>query len=101
MSNQVLAELAHVLLRKYDVSANVILEIAKGMVYGSSWSVVDYGSKTVIKALECVGSLGNVSLFDALISETMKESGISQIMTENVKDFVRIPSIRIINPFKS
>ncbi len=31
----------------------------------------------------------------------MKENGVSQIMTENAKDFARMSGIRVTNPFKS
>lgn len=34
-------------------------------------------------------------------AQTMKENGITEIITENEADFHNIPGIKITNPFKS
>ena len=41
------------------------------------------------------------TFWDALIAACMLEKGIKTIVTENERDFKRIPGITIINPFKA
>jgi predicted nucleic acid-binding protein len=38
---------------------------------------------------------------DALIAACMLENGIEIIVTENERDFKRIPGITVINPFRT
>jgi predicted nucleic acid-binding protein len=38
-------------------------------------------------------------LWDAAIAATMKENDIFEIVTENVKDFKKIPQLKVSNPF--
>ncbi len=42
----------------------------------------------------------NVHFFDALLGATMKENYVKEIITEDIKDFEKIPGIKVINPFK-
>jgi predicted nucleic acid-binding protein len=37
--------------------------------------------------------------WDIMIAETMKEAGVRDLYTENEKDFLEIPWIRVVNPF--
>lgn len=39
-------------------------------------------------------------IFDLYLAATGLASGVSQILTDNEKDFIGIPSIKAINPFK-
>jgi len=40
------------------------------------------------------------SYWDALLAATMKRHGITKIITENVKDFRKVPGLTVENPFK-
>ncbi len=42
----------------------------------------------------------DIDYWDALIAATMQENNINIIITENTKDFKKIPWIRVISPFK-
>ena len=42
-----------------------------------------------------------VPFWDALIAASMLDAGISSIVTENERDFRRVPGINVINPFRS
>lgn len=63
------------------------------------FTVITYKGETVLDALS-LSSAHNVHFFDALLAATMKENYISEIITENEKDFARIPGIKAVNPFK-
>src|SRR5271170_5313406 len=98
VSNQVLVELFNACTRKLGVPVDQANIIVKSLIVSKHWRKIDYSSITVNRAL------GNSELFktpflDVLMSETMKENGITQIITENEKHLSRIPGIKIINPF--
>jgi predicted nucleic acid-binding protein len=100
ISNQVLAELFFVLTSKFEhpLSAEVASEIINDFVNSEKWRKIEYTSETVKRAaFTCRTS--KTEFWDTLIAETMKEHGISKIITENVKDFDKIPGLEVINPF--
>jgi len=41
-----------------------------------------------------------VSIWDSLIAETALENGIVKIYTENLKDFKKIPGLKVVNPME-
>jgi len=42
----------------------------------------------------------NIHYRDALLCATMKHNGITNIFTENLKDFVKVPWIAAVNPMQ-
>lgn len=62
--------------------------------------MVDRSPKTILQAVDLV-KLHRISIWDALIAASMLEHNVSKILTENERDFRRIPGIAVINPFKS
>lgn len=58
-----------------------------------------YNEGTVAEALHISASCG-IHFFDALIAATMEENYIYDIATENEKDFKKITSLKVINPFR-
>lgn len=74
--------------------------VLSGILAGSQWAVLDRNPKTVLKAVDLV-KLHRTSIWDALIAASMLENNVSKILTENERDFRRISSITVINPFKS
>ena len=101
ISNQVLSEIFYVLTRRIGrpLGSNTALGIIRKYALSDKWTRVDYTTATAIKAASD-STASAVPFWDALIAETMKENGISKIITENEKDFRRIPGITAVNPFK-
>ena len=99
VSNQILAEFFHVITEKSKYPLSI--EEAKGLIQliiaSSNWIKVDYTISTVLRAIDISKSCG---IWDALIDATMIENNISEIYTENEKDFGKIPWIEVINPLK-
>ncbi len=98
---QVLCEFFFVVTRKVTkpISAVVAESIVSGIIAGSQWRVIDRGPMTVLKAIELV-KLYRAPFWDALIAACMLEYGIGTIVTENERDFRKIPGLKVINPFK-
>lgn len=97
ISNQVLVELYNALTRKLAVHVNAASVIVESFIESENWLKINYNDRTVMSALK--SSLAFKSPFlDTLIAETMKDNGINRIMTENERDFGRIPGLKIINP---
>jgi len=55
-------------------------------------------NKTILKAID-LSIEYNVQYWDALIAATMQENNIQTIITENAKDFKKIPWLKVVNPF--
>jgi len=53
-----------------------------------------------LSAIELV-KLHRAPFWDALIAACMLEHGVRTIVTENERDFKRIPGIMALNPFKA
>jgi predicted nucleic acid-binding protein len=101
ISNQVLAELFSVLTTKMNISLQVDVaeKIVLAFIESPNWIKINYDHETVKRAI-LTAKLNKVPFWDALITETMKENGIVKIITENERDFKKIPGINVINPFK-
>ncbi len=61
--------------------------------------VIEYSIGDIKKANELADAYG-IHFFDALIAATMNSHNIDIIITENEKDFKKLPWIKIVNPFK-
>ena len=57
------------------------------------------GKQTIINAIGFSIEF-NIPYWDAQIAAVMHENNINTIVTENEKDFKKIPWLRVINPFK-
>ena len=101
ISGQVLLELYNVLTRfvTNPMPHKEAAAIVEDFINADAWLKLDYDIPTVKRAIE-TASHSKVSIWDALIAETMRENGIYTIVTENEKDFKKINGIEIINPFK-
>ena len=97
ISNQILAELYNAFTMKLGVSAESAIRIIDAFVQSENWLKLNYNEKTVSSDLK--SSLAFKTPFlDTLICETMKETGIKLIFTENQKDFKNMPGLKVINP---
>ncbi len=101
VSNQILAEVFYVLTTRIakPLNAATAKAIILTFLKSDNWLKINYNEKTLEKAIETIVNI-KLDLWDALIAETMKENGINKIITENEKDFRKIPGIKIINPFR-
>jgi predicted nucleic acid-binding protein len=99
---QNLCEFFFVVTRKVakPLSHAQVQAVLSGILTGSQWTKLDRDPQTVLKAIDLV-KLYRTSIWDALIAASMLENNVSKILTENERDFQRIPSITVINPFKS
>jgi predicted nucleic acid-binding protein len=73
--------------------------IIADMLRSRRWRVIDRQATTLLQAIELVEH-NKVPFWDALIAACMLEHGIRTIVTENERDFKKIPGITIVNPFK-
>ena len=99
ISNQILVELYTALTRKLGVESDTARVIVDSFITSENWRKVSYSNMTVKAALE-ISKAFRAPFLDSLIAETMKENGINQIITENEKDFIRIPGIKLKNPLR-
>ena len=99
LSSQNLAEFSKVLLEQTNPPQNP--ESVMSYVYGfmNLGIVVDYSKETVIRAIT-INKEYKIHFFDALLVATMQENGIDNILTENTKDFSKVPWLNVRNPFK-
>lgn len=73
--------------------------IVKQIIHSTKWRVLDRREGTALHGIELV-KLRRLPFWDALIAACMLENGIHTIVTENERDFTRIPGITVTNPFK-
>ena len=102
LSNQVLGELFEVLTKKVGrpLSKKVAGTIVRGFIDSPRWKKLNYSHLTVRKALDDVGII-NASFWDVLIAETMRDSGVTKLYTENETDFRMFPWVEVLNPLRS
>ncbi len=99
VSIQVLVELYNALTQKLGVEIDSARIIVESIIASENWLKIRYDENSIKSALRSSSAFDS-SFLDTLIAETMKENGVSQIITENVKDFKRIPGIKISNPME-
>lgn len=95
LSNQILAEFSNQMS-----SAMTSSEINERILdYQTSFNIIHYSIED-IKTANISFETYKIHFFDALIVATMKSNNIDTIITENEKDFKKIPWLKVINPFK-
>ncbi len=101
ISTQVLLEFYSAVTTKISVpiERKEAAAIINDFAAASEWIKLEYTLETARKAA-VLSSEHKVPIWDALIAETMKENGVDTILTENEKDFKKVPGIKVINPFK-
>lgn len=101
VSNQILAETFNVLTTQMFNSMNkdTAEQVVNDFIVSAPWNKINYNTETVKKAM-ITSKLFGAPFWDSLIAETMKENGVDTIVTENEKDFRKIPGIKVVNPFK-
>ena len=99
ISAQNLAEFSRILLEKSEISidSDVVYKYAEGLAAFAT--VLEYTCNDVLSAIE-ISKEYKIHFFDALLVATMKQNNIGEIVTENTKDFLKIPGLIVTNPFK-
>ena len=94
ITNQILAEFALIATKKIKNPLTKTEAIIGAILSSENWKIGTYTGNTILKALKSTNPF-----WDSLIIETLKESDIKKIITENEKDFSS-SSLEIQNPFK-
>lgn len=102
VSLQNLCEFFVVITRKVErpVSIRQAREIVEDILFSKEWIIIDRTEETLIKAMKLTQE-NKIHFWDALIAASMKEYGITEIITENDKDFSLIKGIKPVNPFRT
>ena len=97
---QNLMEFFVVITRKVaaPIPINEAKTIIDDMLKSDRWKVIDRDIHTFLDAIELVSQY-HVHIWDATIAVSMKENGITEIVTEDHGDFGKIPGIQVIVPF--
>ncbi len=100
VSNQILGELFYTLTKKsgHNLSAEDAYKIVEKLIDSDKWVKLNYSAETVKRAMSNFKNTG-MHFWDAIIAETMKENGITTIITENTEDF-KNSGVKTINPLK-
>ena len=68
------------------------------MALSEAMSVFAYHADAVARALQLSGQY-HLHFFDALLAATMEVNRVFAIVTENDRDFRKIPWLKVVNPF--
>lgn len=72
--------------------------IVEDYLKSDKWQVIDRDKNTFLNAIDLVSKY-KIHFWDAVIASCMKENDITEIVTENKKDFKNIPYIKVTVPF--
>ena len=101
ISNQIFAELYYVLTKimRTPIKEEDAQSIVKGFNDSVNWKKINYTHLTVLRAMYLSKSF-QVDFWDSLIAATMIENNVFTVVTENEKDFRKIPMLKVVNPMK-
>jgi len=74
-------------------------QLINNIIDSKNFKILKSNEKTIISAIETHIKYDS-SYWDSLIAETMRDNKVFTIMTENEKDFKKIPWLTVINPFR-
>lgn len=98
LSSQNLSEFFSVVVRKKYLPRNEALKFLSYLIKFSGLKKINFNHKTVLEAAR-ISDGHDMSYWDSLLAATMKQNGILNLYTENVKDF-KVPWINAVNPFE-
>lgn len=96
VSNQNLAEFVHVTRKKAKLDLEQAKTIINDIIDSVGFIKINYSAETVLSAID-ISNEFKTSFWDSLLAATMRENGIFNIYTENVKDF-KMPWVKAVNP---
>ena len=99
ISLQNLSEFYVVVTRKIEspLPHEIARKIINDIINFNSWKIIRFDDKTLIPAID-ISIQFNIHYWDALLCATMKQNGITNIFTENLKDFAKVRWIAAVNP---
>lgn len=68
--------------------------IVEDFLKSDNWRIIGRDADIFLKAIDLV-SEHEIHLWDAMIAACMKENDLTEIVTENKKDFGKIPGIKV------
>lgn len=74
--------------------------IVRQILSSTKWRVLDRREDAILHAMQLVHER-RAPFWDALIAACMVENGIEISVTENERDFKRIPGITVTNPLRT
>ncbi|MEW6417359.1 MAG: PIN domain-containing protein [Nitrospirota bacterium] len=80
------------------ISVTEAKTLIEDFLKSDNWRIIDRDADTFLNAVDLV-SEHKIHLWDAVIAACMKENDITEIVTENKKDFEKVPDIKITVPF--
>jgi predicted nucleic acid-binding protein len=100
LSTQNISEFYNVVTRFVDnpVPKSEAMNICKKIIGFSGFIKLVPTPSAMIRAMDIDKEYGS-GYWDALIAATMLDNGVGIIITENTRDFMKIPGISIENPF--
>ncbi len=100
VSNQVLGETFNTATKKMGMPSEQARVIVDLIIHSERWEKVNYTFETARNAMDNTEGAG-LRFWDLVIAETMKENGITKIITEDVRGFNGLSGINVINPFEN
>ncbi len=67
--------------------------------YQETFRLIFFNIETIKRANQ-ISRMYHIHFFDSLLAATMQENNINTIITENKKDFEKIPWLKVISPFQ-
>jgi len=100
LSTQNISEFYHVITKYVEkpVSKPEARRLCEKFIFFSGFVKISPTTPALLEAMRINAETG-VGYWDALIAATMIENGITTIITENKKDFGKIPGLVVSNPF--
>lgn len=95
---QNLMEFFVVITRKVKTPVTISQAKIEDFLSSENWLVIDRDDDTFLSAIDLVAN-HEVPFWDSMIASCMKENEITQIVTENKKDFEKAPDIKVSSPF--
>ena len=97
---QNLSEFYVVVTKKIDnpLSKEIAKNIINDIIEFNNWQVLELNETSIITAID-LSIKYNIHYWDAILCATMKQNGITNVFTENTKDFGKIPWMTAVNPF--
>lgn len=97
---QNLMEFFVVMTRKVENPIDLLTAktIIEDIVQSDKWTVIDRDEETFMNAINLIAQYG-IHLWDAVIAASMQENEVTEIITENAKDFSKIPDLKVSSPF--
>lgn len=84
---------------RFPIPKELAREFIQMIIEFRGWRIITPSADAVLSAIE-INTEQDIPYYDALIAATMKENGVSEILTENEKDFRGIPWLKVINPLR-